>query len=195
MPTDFGLQKRSTVVLSIALALAGCGATSAAAPTSPTAAPSSASDKPLRDSVDRLVQAWNAGNAAAWADEYWPDGSLVNILGVVYPDAAGVRAVTNQILSGPFKGSNFQASVRRVRFLGEAAAIVETDVSVTNFRALPPGAVATAPGLLLTRFTYVFENRNGVWKIEASQNTSVLPTPSAQSASVVLALGTSGRGE
>lgn len=90
-----------------------------------------------------------------------------------------VAAVTNQILAGPFKASTFAPVVRRIRFIGADTAIVDTDVSVTNFRALPPGAVATKPGLLLTRLTDVFESRDGVWKIEASQNTAVLPSPGA----------------
>jgi uncharacterized protein (TIGR02246 family) len=82
--------------------------------------------------------------------------------------------VTNTILAGPFKGSSFTPVIRRVHFIGTDAAIVETDVSVTNYRALPPGAVATQPGML-TRLTHVFGQRNGVWRIEASQNTAVAP--------------------
>lgn len=125
-------------------------------------------------SLNRLAAAWNAGDGDAWAAEYWPDGTLVNILGAVFPTATAVASVTNTILAGPFKGSTFAYTVRRVRMVGTAA-IIDTDVGVTGFRALPRGAVATQPGLLLTRFIHVFENRNGGWKIEASQNTAVLP--------------------
>lgn len=170
--------KKHALSLTMALALAACSSSSAAAPL-PTADSQQTSEQLLRDSVQRLATAWNAGDGNRWAAEYWADGSLINILGVIFPNAQAVAAVTNQILAGPFKGSTFAPVVRRIRFIGANAAVVESDVSVTNFVALPPGAIATKPGLLLTRLTDVFENRNGVWKIEASQNTSVLPSASA----------------
>ena len=160
----------------IALALEACSSSGPAGSTPAAMPDQQGSDRAVRASIDRLAAAWDAGDGDRWAGEYWPDGSLVNILGVVFPNAGAVGAVTNQILAGPFKGSNFTSVVRRVRYVGTGVAIVEADVNVTNFRALPGGAVATKPGLLLTRFTLVFENRNGVWKIEASQNTAVLPS-------------------
>ncbi len=152
--------------------LAACGTTTGAAPLPPSA---SATTAPVGDALARLSTAWNTGNGDAWAAEYWPDGSLVNILGVVFATAGAIAAVTNAILAGPFKASSFAYTVRRVRSIGTDAAIADMDVSVTNFRGLPPGAVATAPGLLVTRFTHVFSNRGDVWRIEASHNTAVLP--------------------
>ena len=170
---------KALFVAAATLVLTACGAASAGPAASvPAVSAQEPSDAPLRASVQRLAGAWNAGNGDTWAAEFWPDGSLVNILGVVFPNAAAVGAVTNRILAGPFKGSTFAPVVRRVRFVGTSAAIVDADISVTNFRALPPGAVATSPGLLLTRFTYVYELRAGVWKIEAAQNTAVLPAAS-----------------
>lgn len=173
--------KTHALPLTLALTLVACGSQATSAPaTVPPSAPSAPqqAEAPLRDAVQRLADAWNAGDGSRWGAEYWPDGSLINLLGVVFPDAQSVGAVTSRILAGPFKGSNFAPTVRRIRLIGNDAAIVDTDVSVTNFRGLPPGAVLTAPGLLLTRLTHVFQNRSGVWKIEASQNTSVLPAPS-----------------
>ncbi len=170
------MMRKDVLALSIPFAMVACGSQTDAGALTTTALPN---DQPLRDSVGRLAVAWNAGDGNAWANEYAPDGSLINILGVVFANAQAVASVTNQILAGPFKGSNFQSTVTRVRFIGPAAAIVDVDVNVTKFRALPPGAVATSPGLLMTRFTFVFANQNGAWKIEASQNTSVLPTATA----------------
>lgn len=136
-------------------------------------------ERVLRESVARLEHAWNASNAELWAAEYWPDGELINILGVVLPNAVEVRARTAQILAGPFSGSRFASVVRNVRFLGADAAMVDIDIRVTNFRALPPGTVATEPGVLLTRMKHVFERRHGRWRIVASQNTAVLPKEAA----------------
>jgi uncharacterized protein (TIGR02246 family) len=164
--------RKELLSLTLPLAMVACSSSSAAALLPAAAQPN---DGPLRGSLGRLADAWNAGDGDAWALEYWPDGSLTNILGVVFPTAAAVAAVTNKILAGPFKGSTFSQVITRIRFIGTDAAIVQADVNVTNFPGLPPGAVATQPGLLLTRFIHVFQNTNGVWKIEASQNTAVVP--------------------
>jgi len=142
------------------------------------AAPSYAdelAEKPLRQSLDRLAQAWNTADAQMWADEYWPQGELINILGGIMPNPAAIRERHAAVLAGPFKGSHFESTVRRILFLGPDVAIVDTDIRVTQFRALPPGAVATSPGLLLTRMKHVYQRRDGVWRIAASQNTAVLP--------------------
>lgn len=133
-------------------------------------------ERPLRQSLDRLTQAWNSADAPMWAREYWPEGELVNILGGILPNPAAIRDRTAMILAGPFKGSHFESTVRRIRFLGANVAIVDTDIRVTKFHALPPGAVATSPGVLLTHMKHVYQRRNGVWRIAASQNTAVLPS-------------------
>ncbi len=170
------MMRKDLLLVTMPAVLAACSSAGGAAPMPLSV---SASDAIVRDSLARLATAWNAGDGDAWAAEYWPDGSLVNILGVVFADAGAVGAVTNKILAGPFKGSNFAYSIRRMRSIGTDAAIAEVDVSITNFHALPPGAVATSPGLLLTRFTHVYANRAGLWHIEASHNTAVLPTAAA----------------
>jgi uncharacterized protein (TIGR02246 family) len=138
-----------------------------------------AAEKPFRDSLDRLAQAWNTADGAMWANEYWPEGELVNILGGVMPNAEAIRERHSAVLAGPFKGSHFESTVRHIQFLGPDVAIVDTDIRVTNFHALPRGAVATSPGLLLTRMKHVYQRRDGTWRIIASQNTAVLPTVDA----------------
>ncbi|WP_213947531.1 SgcJ/EcaC family oxidoreductase [Luteibacter sp. dw_328] len=146
------------------------------------AAPSKAdalAEKPLRESLDRLAQAWNTGDGAMWANEYWPEGELVNILGGVMPNAEAIRERHTAVLAGPFKGSHFESTVRHIQFLGPDVAVVDTDIRVTHFQALPRGAVATSPGVLLTRMKHVYQRREGTWHIIASQNTAVLPTVDA----------------
>ncbi|MEP6939842.1 MAG: SgcJ/EcaC family oxidoreductase [Rudaea sp.] len=135
----------------------------------------SVAEQPLRQSLERLERSWNNADGAMWAAEYWPEGELINILGGVMPNPAAIRDRTNEILSGPFKGSHFESTVRRIQFLRADVAVVETDIRVTGARALPPGAVATSAGLLLTRMKHVYQRRAGVWRIAASQNTAVLP--------------------
>lgn len=132
-------------------------------------------EQPLRQSLERLAQAWNTADAVMWASEYWPEGESINILGGIMHDPAAIRDRHGEVFAGPFKGSHFESKVRRIQFLAADVAIVDTDVRVTQFRALPPGAVATSPGVLLTRLKHVYQCRDGRWRIAASQNTAVLP--------------------
>jgi uncharacterized protein (TIGR02246 family) len=127
----------------------------------------------VRDSVERLAQAWNTSNANGWAAEYWPDGELINVLGTVLAGADQVRDRTAEILVGPFRGSHFAFIVRSIRFVGADAVIVDTDITITAFRGLPPGIGATRTGELVTRMKHVYERRRGSWRIVVSQNTAV----------------------
>ena len=127
----------------------------------------------VRDSVERLAQAWNTSDANGWAAEYWPDGELINVLGTVLAGADQVRDRTAEILVGPFRGSRFAFIVRSIRFVGADAVIVDTDITITGFRGLPPGIGATRTGEPLTRMKHVYERRRGSWRIVVSQNTAV----------------------
>jgi len=133
----------------------------------------------IRSSLDRLAQAWNAPDASAWAQEYWPDGELTNVLGLVYVTPADIRDRTAEILTGPFRNSHFAYTVRRIRFIGRDAALVDTDITVTGFRGLP-GISPTRPAELVTRMKHVYQRRHGIWLILASQNTAVVSAPAPQ---------------
>lgn len=133
-------------------------------------------ERAIRDSLDRLAQAWNTPDGSAWAAEYWSEGELINILGVVLAGAREVGERSAAILAGPFRGTHFSYRVRRIRFIGTQVAIVDTDISVSGFRGLP-GIAATSPGELRTRMKHVYERRQEKWRIVASQNTAVVASP------------------
>lgn len=133
------------------------------------------SEAQLQASLDRLALAWNAGDAAAWAAEFWPDGEQVNIIGDILPNATVIRDRHAEVFAGPFKDSHYECDLRRVLFLGSDFASVDCTLSVTNFRGLPPGIVATSPGELQTRMKHLYERRDGVWRIASAHNTAVTP--------------------
>jgi uncharacterized protein (TIGR02246 family) len=159
--------------LAFGLLSAACGAAAGDGP------PVSERDtQALVASLDRLAAAWNQPDGAAWGAEYWPDGELVNVLGMVHAGPGEVGGRTSQILAGPFRGSRFSYTVRRARMVGADAAIVDTDITISGFNGLP-GVAATKPGVLVTRMKHVFERRNGTWHIAASQNTAIVPASPA----------------
>jgi uncharacterized protein (TIGR02246 family) len=142
-----------------------------------TSAPSHAdiaADTAVRQSMQRLAEAWNASKAEAWASEYWPEGELINIRGDLLSGPSQVRDQTAKILAGPFKGSHFTFVVRNLRCIGTNVAIADIDIVVTGFHGLPSGIAATSAGELRTRMKYVYERRHSNWRIIASQNTVVV---------------------
>jgi uncharacterized protein (TIGR02246 family) len=156
------------------LAVVLCGLLIAAGGARAYAAPPDESG--IRTSLERLAAGWNAPNADAWGKEYWPEGELINVLGLLYASPAEIRDRTAEILAGPFLGSHFAFTVRRIRFIGADAAIVDTDITVTGFHGLP-GISATQQNELATRMKHVYERRQGEWRIVASQNTAVVHPP------------------
>lgn len=136
----------------------------------------------LQASLERLALAWNAGDAAGWAAEFWPDGEQVNIIGAVLPSANVIRDRHAEVFAGPFKNSHYECEERRVLFLGSDFAMVDSTLRVTNFRGLPAGTVATSPGVLLTRMKLLYEHRDGHWRIASAQNTAVTPGASEAAA-------------
>jgi uncharacterized protein (TIGR02246 family) len=134
-----------------------------------------------RTSIDALVadldRAWAEQDADRWAAHYLPDAEFINILGRVMPDAKAMRARHHEIFTGVFAGSRHHGTLRSLRLLTADVAVADVDIEVTGFRALPPGARETAPGVLRTRMRHVLKKIDGRWWIAATQNTAVAPAP------------------
>ena len=127
--------------------------------------------------VERLAAAWNAGDAEAWVAEYWSDAEFINVLGAVLKGRKEILERHTAIFASFFKGSRIRMTVRVARGLGTSAILVQTDAEVRGFGRLPPGIRAQRDGVLRTRLSHVLLNREGHWRIYASQNTNVEPPP------------------
>jgi uncharacterized protein (TIGR02246 family) len=127
--------------------------------------------------VQRLENAWNAGDAVAWVQDCLEDADFINIRGEVLPGRRGNEARHAAMFAGPFRGSRITISIRRVQSLTPESAIVETDCRLVNAPGMPAGIRPTEPGVLLTRLKQVLVHRDQRWWIAASQNTAVIPGP------------------
>jgi uncharacterized protein (TIGR02246 family) len=163
------------VALFMALAVSSLG--SARGHAADAAVDAAADSISIRATVAELDSAWAHGDAERWAAPYVANAEFINILGMLFSDRESMRARHQAIFEGPFRGSRYRGTLRRVRFLGPDAAIADVDIAVTDFRALPPGAQATEPGVLRTRMRHVLQRIDGRWRIVASQNTAILPRP------------------
>ena len=119
--------------------------------------------------------AWNAGDAEALGALFVADAEFVNGRGQVAVGATTIAANHTISLAGPFKGSRTRGVVRRITFLNGTSAVLDVDNDLTGYRALPPGAVETVPGVHRQRHKRVVVKRGGTWRTVAMQLTSVLP--------------------
>lgn len=127
--------------------------------------------------IAEQTEAWNRGDAHAWARGFSDTAGFVNILGMALNGRAEIEARHALILSTLFRGSHAVATVNRITFLGREIALAETVNHVTGCRALPTGIMATnSSGALLTRMTYVLQHSaTHGWEIVHAHNTATAP--------------------
>lgn len=120
--------------------------------------------------------AWNKGDSATYTSVFSDDIDFINIRGQIFTGKDAVTKLHGQIFAGPFKSSDVSIAMRGFKLLAPGVALVDTDQTVTQYTALPPGVTPTSTGTLVTHFKLVaLRQADGSWKFTSGQNTSVLP--------------------
>ena len=127
-----------------------------------------------------FADSWNRQDGAAYGAAYWPDAELVDPTGQIWDGRAEIAQMHVELWRGSARDTHVEARVRRVRPLSPSLMVVDLDVSVAGFSPAPPGAAPD--GTIRTRLKHVAEDRNGDWKIAASQNTFVAAIPAGGAA-------------
>jgi uncharacterized protein (TIGR02246 family) len=177
----------SAAMLAVGFAVAGCdgNARTPVDPMSPNASVADAFDNAgsargdeagVAAVVATWDAAWNAGNADGIAALFVDDAEFINGRGQIARGVATIRANHAATLAGVFKGSHTQGTIRGITFVSGTAAVLDVDNDLTGFKALPPGTVATEPGLLRGRYKRLLMKRAGTWRILLMQVTNVAPT-------------------
>lgn len=134
---------------------------------------------PAPPALEQLLRqqetAWNAGDAAAFAATFSPDADFVNIRGDFFHGRPGIQAQHAAIFAGPFRTSHLTITVQQFVQLSPTIGVLDTTHEVTHFYFLPPGILATEPGILRTRLKYVAVLHDGQWQFVSAQNTAILP--------------------
>ena len=127
--------------------------------------------------VDSEADAWNRGDAEAFATHFAPDGSFTNVVGM---QTYGRDAFIKQhalIFSTVYKGSHNSFSIRRISFLRPDVAVVDIDGVLSGATRLPPGLKPAEDGTLHVKLQEVMTRENGQWWIAAFHNVAVYPLP------------------
>lgn len=137
----------------------------------------------IRAIVAHLEDSWNRGDARAWIRDFAPDCLLINMLGTPLVGIEENERRHAAVFGGIFAGSRIAMTVDRSgRVARGEAAVVDTTLTLTGYRALPPGIVPThaerAEHVMIMR--HILERQaDGSWRIRYSQNQSVPPAPAA----------------
>ncbi|MEU5696156.1 SgcJ/EcaC family oxidoreductase [Actinosynnema sp. NPDC020468] len=84
----------------------------------------------IRDLLTRLTDAWNAGDATAYAELFTQDADYITWLGTRDTGRAAIEATHRFLFDGPLKGSRLTGtadSTLDIRHLAPDAALVITD--------------------------------------------------------------------
>jgi uncharacterized protein (TIGR02246 family) len=124
----------------------------------------------VRAVLGRLADAWNSGDAAAYARLFTEDADYVTYFGLNFPGREAIESSHRALFEGPMKGSKLtgqlgaSAKVRLVR-PDVAVVVVGGGSSLTGADTTDEGRESTV-GFVLVR-------ERGEWLITAFQNTRV----------------------
>ncbi|GAA4531371.1 SgcJ/EcaC family oxidoreductase [Amycolatopsis samaneae] len=117
----------------------------------------------IHDLLRRMTEAWNSGDAAAYAGQFTPDAEYVSWLGTRDTGRAAIEATHRFLFEGPLKGvkmaSDDHAAPPDIRYLAPDVALVVVD----------GGKPEHAPQASVVVLTAVRED--GRWRLASFQNT------------------------
>ena len=109
----------------------------------------------IRKAVDAEEDAWNRGDAKAFAARFQEEGSLTDVLGAVSRGRAEIERRQSELFSSYFKGSRLALKVRKIRFLKPDVALIEIDTEVSGFHKAPPAVYVDTEKVIRTRLLQV----------------------------------------
>ena len=114
----------------------------------------------------RIVAAWAAQDADAFAEVFTEQGSMI-LPGVFQVGRDAVRAFMTQAFAGPYRGTRVTGTPVALQPLGPGAAVV-----VTRGGVLHDGETEVAPERAI-HATWVVVQNGGQWQLAAYQNSPV----------------------
>jgi uncharacterized protein (TIGR02246 family) len=132
-----------------------------------------------RTAIRALIQsqsdAWNRGDAAAFANGFRADGCFVNILGMLSYGREPFELQHAQIFATIYQDSRISLPIRRLHFLREDVALVDIDAELSGHKGLPPGMRTEPDGVIRTRLQEVLVKEAGHWTIASFHNVDIKP--------------------
>ncbi len=126
----------------------------------------------VRAVLSGIADAWNAGDATAYAALFTEDADYVTFFGLNMPGRHAIEAGHRALFDGPLKGSKLTGSAEppKIRFVRPdvAIAVVGGGSTVSGDEPDPRRA---------STLTYVLVRDPDAWRITSFQNTRRTPVP------------------
>lgn len=163
----------ATASLAVVLTVAACGSSAdggSANSTHPAAPATSADDElsaadeaAVRSLLDQVNEAWEHGDATAYAAVHTPDANLIDFRGTHAIGRQAIIDLLQPLFDGPLKDTRVEAHITDLRFLSTDVAIFHTEGEIVPTRAS-------------SIQTFVATKGPEGWLIAAFQNTRMEPT-------------------
>lgn len=114
--------------------------------------------------LERLGAAWGELDAAALADVFTPDATMI-AFGYLRKGREEIETRMGEAFQGPYKGSQVVGEVLEVRLLGDSAA-----VAVVRGAVLTAGETEVSPENAI-RSTWALVKQEGEWRVAAYHNS------------------------
>ena len=131
----------------------------------------------IRAIVQSEGDAWNRGDAEAFAAHYSETGSFTNVIGQQLYGRAGFVAQHAKIFSTIYQGSHNTLIVTKIAFLRPDVAVVDIDGALFGAKSTPPGLKTFPDGALHVKLQEVMTREKNGWIIAAFHNVAVYPLP------------------
>ncbi|WGW12134.1 SgcJ/EcaC family oxidoreductase [Saxibacter everestensis] len=116
----------------------------------------------IEQTLVRIEQAWNDGDARAYADLFTPDATYVIFAGSTSEGRNAIRRDHEPVLTKWQKGSKMRIAVKSVRHISDDVAIVLSEGGISKGKTIQLNKVQT----------FVFHRQSsGDWLCAAFQNT------------------------
>lgn len=121
----------------------------------------------LMEIVNKLEQAWNNGDSAAWTAQFAEDADFIHILGGFFHGSRDIEYGHRRIFDTIYKGSHNRFQVEKVRFLRPDVAVVFIRANLKWYLNGKEQHIEARPTLMAEK------NAAGDWKIAVFQNTMI----------------------
>lgn len=124
----------------------------------------------VKQLLDELVDAWNRSDTEAYGARFLDDATFTNVNGMFHEGREEFDRRHEEIFRGALKGTTITLTARKLRFIRQDIAIVDTDCGVFGAVVQPPGVQTGADGALRTCLLLVLVKQSGSWWIAAYHN-------------------------
>jgi uncharacterized protein (TIGR02246 family) len=120
--------------------------------------------------LGELAEAWNAGDARAWAARYSPDGTFTNTNGTLDLGRDDVARTAEEAFQGVLAGTKLSLAVRKLRLIRPDVAVVDLDARVSGMPVPPPDDSNAPGGEVRISQMLVLVQEDDRWWITAQHN-------------------------